>query len=181
MVSWYRAGFRNDAARRASAAANRFRASAGGGGPSRSQAARTWSAWWNFSSGSVADSNAARNSPSPSRSTTSPRPSASALIVGLAQPVARGGVQVEAVDTLQVRDLAQGLRGERDLPVEGVQHDALQQIPERHVLQLGEGLEDLEQALLHARPRLDSLDDRADRLAANGLPPRPSCLCDHGN
>ena len=54
------------------------------------------------------------------------------------------GVQIEPVDPLEVLDLGPCVLGERGLALERMQHDALEQIAQADVVQLGEGLEDLE-------------------------------------
>src|SRR5437868_13486255 len=83
----------------------------------------------------------------------------------LPQPVARPRVEVEAVDLLQLRDALEGRALEGRLALEGVQHDALEQVAQRHVVVFGEALEDLEEPLLDLHAGLDALDLEA-RLAA---------------
>ena len=47
------------------------------------------------------------------------------------------------------------------LAVEGMQHDTFQQVAQSQVVIFGEGLEDLEQALLHAHSGLHAFDQQA--------------------
>ena len=49
------------------------------------------------------------------------------------------------------------------LPFEGVEDDAFQQVAQGEVVELGQGLQHLEQALLQAHAGLDALDDPAVR------------------
>src|SRR6266702_1496633 len=48
-------------------------------------------------------------------------------------------------------------RLEGTLPLEGVQHDALDQVAEGHIVQLSQGFQHLEDPLLEAHPRLHTL------------------------
>src|SRR5664279_2357070 len=71
------------------------------------------------------------------------------------------GLESEAINFSKLFDLLQGRGRKRRLALKGVQHDSLQQIAEREVLQLGQSLEHLEQAFLHADAGLDAFDDEA--------------------
>lgn len=73
------------------------------------------------------------------------------------QLVAVAGGQVESVDLLELLDDLDGGVVEGGLVLEGVQHDALQQVTEGQVEVLGEALEDLQQPALHADAGLDTL------------------------
>src|SRR5690606_21880055 len=84
---------------------------------------------------------------------TSRRMKASAL-----QAMRIRGRKVQVVDLLQRGDPFQRFSGEGRLALEAVQHHALEQVAEGHVLVLGERLEDLEDPLLHADTGLDALD-----------------------
>jgi hypothetical protein len=66
--------------------------------------------------------------------------------------------QIERVDLLQLRDPAHGLGAEGRLSLEGVQHDPLEEVPQRHVVVFGERLQHLHEALFHAHAGLDSFD-----------------------
>jgi hypothetical protein len=70
--------------------------------------------------------------------------------------VARRGVEVEVVDLPELADLAQRLGRKRRLALERVQHDALEQVAQSHVLVLGDGLEHLEDTALQAHASLDA-------------------------
>ena len=69
------------------------------------------------------------------------------------------GVEIAVVDLLQLGDALERRLAEGRLAVEGVQHDALDEIAERDLVVLGERLHDLEQALLQANAGLHPLDD----------------------
>src|SRR5690242_13755425 len=98
---------------------------------------RTWSRWTKPAAGI---------SPRKKRSSSGQ----SALIASLAQLMRVFGREVESVDSLQCLDFAQRRRGERRLALECMQHDAFEQITERHVEFGGECLQNLEQAILEA-------------------------------
>src|SRR6185369_15492900 len=76
----------------------------------------------------------------------------------LAQPVARLAVEVEPVDLLQAADPLQARLAERHLAVERVQDDAFEQVAEGDVVELGQSLEDFQEALFHPDAGLDALD-----------------------
>src|ERR1700751_1804519 len=78
----------------------------------------------------------------------------SAAIAVLPQPMRVCGREIEPIDRLERLDLAQGSGRERRLALEGVQHDALEQITEGQIELGRERLEDLEQAALEAHARL---------------------------
>ena len=67
-------------------------------------------------------------------------------------------VEREPIHVLEPRDLRQRLRPERRLPLECVQHDALEEIAEGEVEILRESLQDLERALLDPQPGLHPFD-----------------------
>src|SRR5580704_9379173 len=98
---------------------------------------------------------AAATSPHRKRAT----PWSSALIVSrLAQLVRIAGREVEPVDRPQRLDLLQCRRPEGPLALEGVQHDALQEVAEGHVKVGGQRLEHLQQAAFQAYPGLGAGD-----------------------
>src|SRR6516225_5393139 len=78
----------------------------------------------------------------------------SAGIAVLPQLVRIPGAELEPVDRLERLHLAQRRGRERRLALEGVQHDALEQVAERHVELGGERLQHLEQAALEAHAGL---------------------------
>src|ERR1700687_605931 len=78
-------------------------------------------------------------------------------------------LDVEAVDPPELGDAAQGRRGEGRAALEGMEHDAFQQVAKRQVVELGQRLEHLDQALLHAHAGLDPFD----RRTGPGRSPRP--------
>src|SRR5271170_8240493 len=63
-----------------------------------------------------------------------------------------------AVEAPELLDLLQGLLRERYFSFERMQHNALQQVAERHVLELRHRLEHLQQALLNPHPGLNPLN-----------------------
>jgi hypothetical protein len=86
-------------------------------------------------------------------------------------------VIVHSVDPHQVRDGGQRARAVRargvlaDVPLqrlERVQHDLLQQLPERHPLELGQPFQHLDQALLHPDPELHPLNPLGGHQAPSG-------------
>src|SRR5262249_29165945 len=80
-------------------------------------------------------------------------------------------VEIEAVHPLQGPDARERLGAEGCAPLEGVQHDALDQIAEGDLVRGRDRLEDLEDALLDADARLDALDHPAPRgvVCAGGI------------
>src|SRR5215471_8492324 len=82
----------------------------------------------------------------------------SAAIAVLTQPMRVCGCEIELIDPLERLDLAQGRGRERRLALEGVQHDALEQIAEGQIELGGERLQDLEQAALEAHAGLGAGD-----------------------
>src|ERR1043165_6000547 len=91
---------------------------------------------------------------------------------GIAQSVAGTCTKVEAIDALQLRDLLQRGRLERALPLEGVQHDAFDQVAERHIVELSQSLQHLEDPLLKADACLHAIH-HDPRLGQHDLP-RPT-------
>jgi hypothetical protein len=80
------------------------------------------------------------------------------LLVSGVQAVAVAGGQVELVDLLEPLDDLHGFVVEWGLLLEGVQHDALEQVAQRQVEVLGEPFEDLQQAPLHPDASLHTLN-----------------------
>lgn len=72
--------------------------------------------------------------------------------------VAVGGAQRESIELFELLDFLQGFRGERGFAFEGVQDDAFEEVAEGHVLLLGDGFEDFEEALFDADAGLDAFD-----------------------
>src|SRR5580704_15102699 len=73
------------------------------------------------------------------------------------QPVAGVRIKVKIVKPLQLLNAFERSRTKRRLSIEGMKHNALQKIAKRHVVILGEGLENLKQTLLHPHPGLHPL------------------------
>ncbi len=69
------------------------------------------------------------------------------------------GGEVEVVYPLQLRDALEVLLAEGGFPFECVEHDALEEVTETHVVIFRERFQDFEDALLDANPRLYPLDD----------------------
>src|ERR1700683_112871 len=76
----------------------------------------------------------------------------------LLQTVAGAGIEVKIVKPLQLLNAFERGCVKRRLAIEGMEDDALQQIAEGHVVVLGKGFQDFEQAFFHAHPGLDALD-----------------------
>jgi len=57
------------------------------------------------------------------------------------------------LNTLEIR------RAEGSLAVEGVEHDAFEQVPQGHVVIFREGLENFKEAFFHADASLDAFDE----------------------
>jgi hypothetical protein len=72
--------------------------------------------------------------------------------------MAVSGRQVQAVDLLQSLDGGRRAARERQLLVEGVEHDPFEKVAERNVKVLSEALQDLQQPALHPHPGLGTLD-----------------------
>src|SRR6516165_2269751 len=77
-------------------------------------------------------------------------------IAVLAQPVGILGAEGGPVDRLQRLHLAERRGRERRLALEGMQHNALEQVAEGHIELGGERLQHLEQTALEAHPGLDT-------------------------
>src|SRR5271157_121565 len=86
------------------------------------------------------------------------RPLAGGPRLDFFQAMAGAGIEIEIVEAFQLLYAFERSCAERSFPVEGMEDDALQQIAEGHVVILGEGFQDFEQALLHAHPGLHSFD-----------------------
>ena len=80
------------------------------------------------------------------------------LLVGAVEVVAVAGGQLESVDLPEPLDDLHGGIVERGLLLEGVQHDALNQVAQRQVEVLGEPLENLQQLALHPDAGLHTLN-----------------------
>src|ERR1700724_2842532 len=75
----------------------------------------------------------------------------------LAELVAVPGPRGGAIKTAELLDVLERLRRERSFAFEGVEHDALQQITQAHVLLLGHRLQHLQHAFLQPHARLNAL------------------------
>lgn len=73
--------------------------------------------------------------------------------------MARSVVQVQSVYPLEICNAAASLLAKRMLPIEGMKHDALQQITERHIMVFGQALQHLEQTLFQPDASLNSIND----------------------
>src|SRR5205814_6449045 len=92
---------------------------------------------------------------------------------------------VQPVDAPELGDLFSRVGRERQLSVECMEADALEQIAEREILQLRQRLQHLHEPLLHARtglhpldrqPRARSLGKRAFGYYGNNVPKLPPLL-----
>src|SRR5690606_10798263 len=110
-----------------------------------------------------------------SRCATEPATRAGPCLTG--HPVRIRGGQVEPVEFLHRGDAFQRFGRERRLALEAVQHDALEQVAEGHVLVLGQRLEHLEHPLLDADAGLDAFGpDLAIGAHATAVPSKPNAL-----
>jgi len=80
-------------------------------------------------------------------------------LLALDEAMAVRRLEIEPVDFFQLGDALDRLRPKRRLPFEGMEDDALEKIAEAEIVILGEGLEHLQEALLHPHTGLRSLDD----------------------
>src|ERR1035437_4051338 len=69
-------------------------------------------------------------------------------------------VKVQFVKLFQLANAFQRRRAERRLTVKGVQHDALEQVSQRHVVILGKRLQNLEDSLFDAHPGLHAFNQK---------------------
>src|SRR5690348_14973615 len=76
----------------------------------------------------------------------------------LYQAMARGRVQIKVIEAFQFLDSLQAGFTERALAIEGMQHDALQQITQGQIVVVGEGSQDFQKPLLHAHAGLHPLN-----------------------
>src|SRR5208337_1975329 len=74
------------------------------------------------------------------------------------QAVAGAGIQIELVEFPELANAFERGRAEGSLAVEGVEHDAFEQVSEGHVVVIGECLEDLENSFFDAHAGLHALD-----------------------
>src|ERR1700751_4107516 len=82
----------------------------------------------------------------------------------LPQLMAVLGTQCEPVENPELLDVLERLRRERRLALEGVQHDALQQIAQTHILLLRNGLQHLQHPLLESEAGLDTFHLNRPRM-----------------
>ena len=73
--------------------------------------------------------------------------------------MARAGIQIEPIEFFQVLDAFEAVRAKGAFAIEGVEHDAFEQIAERHIVILAERFKDLQDPLFHANAGLHALDD----------------------
>src|SRR5260370_12153501 len=76
----------------------------------------------------------------------------------LGQAVAGAGIEIEGIELAQVLNALERGGAEGSFAVEGVQHNAFQQVAQGHVVVLGERLEHFEDAFFHAYAGLDAFD-----------------------
>ena len=79
--------------------------------------------------------------------------------------MARGRIEVEFVEFLQLGDTLPAGFAERELSVEGVEHDTFEEVAQREVAIFRERFQNLEKALFDANAGLDAFDD----LLSGGL------------
>src|SRR5271154_2182191 len=85
------------------------------------------------------------------------------LVLGLAlfyQPMAGPEVEIEAIELFQFLNASPRGLLKRGLTVKRMQNDALEQVAQRQIVKFGQGLEHLQQSLLHAHARLHSLHNK---------------------
>src|ERR1051326_1742781 len=75
--------------------------------------------------------------------------------------MAGAGIEIEFIDAFQIGDSLPGLVTERMAAVKSVQHDALEQIAEPHIVIFSQPFQDLEQAFLQTNPRLDPFNQNS--------------------
>src|SRR5690242_19250447 len=93
----------------------------------------------------------------------------------LHQAMARGRVQIKVIEALQFPDSLQAGFTERALAIEGMQHDALQQVTQGQIVVVGEGAQHLQKPFLHAHASLHPLN-RVFRMGSVSA----SQVCYHG-
>jgi hypothetical protein len=74
--------------------------------------------------------------------------------------MARAGIQVEAVEFFQILYALEAFRAKGAFPIEGVKHNALEQIAKRHIAILTKGFKDLQDPLFHANAGLHAFNDK---------------------
>jgi hypothetical protein len=72
--------------------------------------------------------------------------------------VARAEVQVKPVEFLQVGNAPETFPAKRALAIKGVEHDAFEEISERHVVIFPESFKHFQDSLFHANAGLHALD-----------------------
>src|SRR5580704_1255556 len=77
----------------------------------------------------------------------------------LSQAVTGAADEIEGVELFQIANTRERFGAKRRLAIEGVEHDPFQQVAQRHIVIFGEGLENFEEALLHANTGLNALDE----------------------
>src|SRR5215472_11726826 len=78
----------------------------------------------------------------------------------LGQAMAGARVKIEAVKRLELMDTVERSLAEWRLAVKGMQHDAFEHVPQGHVVVLGKGFQDFENALFHAHAGLDAFHQK---------------------
>ena len=77
----------------------------------------------------------------------------------LSQAVTDARVEIEGVEFFQVANTPERWGAERNFAIEGVEHDAFEQVSQGYIVIFGQGLQDFEEAFLHADPGLDALNE----------------------
>jgi len=72
--------------------------------------------------------------------------------------MARARIEIESVELLQLSNLLQRRRTEGSFPIESMQHDALQDIAESHVVEFGERFENLQDSFFDTHAGLGAFD-----------------------
>jgi len=74
------------------------------------------------------------------------------------QAVAGARVQIESVEPLEVVNAFEGFFAKWNLSIEGMKHNAFEQITQRHVVIFGQGLKHFEKPLFHPDTGLHTFD-----------------------
>jgi hypothetical protein len=83
--------------------------------------------------------------------------------------VACAGIQIESIEFFQVLDALEAFRAKGTFAIEGVKHDSLEQIAERHVVILAESFQDFQYPFFHANAGLHALDHELFFFRHGGL------------
>jgi hypothetical protein len=90
--------------------------------------------------------------------------------------MAVGRAQRQAIDSPELLNLLESLRGEGGLAFEGVKDDALEEVAQGHVFLFGDGFQDFQQALFeaHAGLHADYFDGMFGRHVGTSVPRYPA-------